>query len=340
MAVGTIAIGLTPPYATIGVFAPALLIVARLFQGFSVGGEWGNSTAYIVELAPDGKRSYYSSFQQCSLVAGLLLGSGIAALLNTLIASTAMESWGWRIPFLIGGLIGAGRNLHAAEAGRVSRLSALEARPRPRRARPALGHPPYGPGLRLHDPMGGPVLHLPRLHADLHSKLCRLEPCRRPVVEHGGPTAVDGDDFIVRASVGSNWAKAPAPRQLRRLRPSALSHVQSATRRLVRPDDSADPTPVRACHRDVLRRRAGSDLGDLRDPRAHDPDVDCQWHGGGDLRGIRALYRDLADRQDGIADFPDLLRDRRGHRYGGGDFEAARERVGEALLTGATRRDA
>ncbi len=106
MAVGTVAIGLTPPYATIGIFAPALLIVARLFQGFSVGGEWGNSTAYIVESAPDGKRGYYSSFQQCSLVAGLLLGSGIAALLNTLIASTAMESWGWRIPFLIGGLIG------------------------------------------------------------------------------------------------------------------------------------------------------------------------------------------------------------------------------------------
>jgi Nitrate/nitrite transporter len=52
------------------------------------------------------KRGYYSSFQQCSLVAGLLLGSGIAALLNTLIAPTAMESWGWRIPFLIGGLIG------------------------------------------------------------------------------------------------------------------------------------------------------------------------------------------------------------------------------------------
>jgi MHS family proline/betaine transporter-like MFS transporter len=106
MAVGTVAIGLIPSYSTIGVLAPVLLVVARLIQGFSVGGEWGNSTAYIVESAPDGRRGYYSSFQQCSLVAGLLLGSGIAALLNTLLESDAMESWGWRIPFLIGGLIG------------------------------------------------------------------------------------------------------------------------------------------------------------------------------------------------------------------------------------------
>jgi MFS family permease len=106
MAAGTVAIGLTPSYATIGILAPVILVVARLCQGFSVGGEWGNSTAYIVESAPEGRRGYYSSFQQCSLVAGLLLGSGIAALLNTLFDPGELESWGWRIPFLIGGLIG------------------------------------------------------------------------------------------------------------------------------------------------------------------------------------------------------------------------------------------
>jgi MHS family proline/betaine transporter-like MFS transporter len=106
MAAGTVAIGLIPPYAAIGGLAPALLVLARLVQGFSVGGEWGNSIAYIVESAPQGQRGFYSSLQQCSLVAGLLLGSGTAALLNTLLAPTALESWGWRIPFLIGGLIG------------------------------------------------------------------------------------------------------------------------------------------------------------------------------------------------------------------------------------------
>ena len=106
MALGTVAIGLVPSYASIGVAAPILLAFARLMQGFSVGGEWGNATAYIVETAPKGRRGYYASFQQSSVVAGLLLGSAIAAILNTVLEPAAVESWGWRIPFLLGGIIG------------------------------------------------------------------------------------------------------------------------------------------------------------------------------------------------------------------------------------------
>jgi MHS family proline/betaine transporter-like MFS transporter len=75
-----------------------------LIQGFSVGGEWGTSIVYIV-AAPAGKRGLYSSFQQVTIVAGLLLGSGIAASLATLLDSATMQSWGWRVPFLIGGTI-------------------------------------------------------------------------------------------------------------------------------------------------------------------------------------------------------------------------------------------
>ena len=106
MAAGTVLIGLIPPYAAIGMLAPVILAFARLVQGFSVGGEWGSSTAFITEWAPDKQRGYYSSWQQCSVVAGLLLGSGIAALLNSTLTADVMESWGWRIPFLFGGLIG------------------------------------------------------------------------------------------------------------------------------------------------------------------------------------------------------------------------------------------
>ena len=106
MAVGTVIIGVLPTYATIGVLAPILLVVARLLQGFSAGGEWGSSTAYIVEWAPPGRRGYYGSFQQMSVVAGLLLGSGIAALMNTVFSVDTMTSWAWRIPFLLGGLLG------------------------------------------------------------------------------------------------------------------------------------------------------------------------------------------------------------------------------------------
>ena len=69
MAIGTVMIGILPTYATIGVAAPLLLLVARLLQGFSAGGEWGSSTAYIVEWAPAGQRGWYGSFQQTSVVA-------------------------------------------------------------------------------------------------------------------------------------------------------------------------------------------------------------------------------------------------------------------------------
>jgi MFS transporter, MHS family, proline/betaine transporter len=105
MAAGTLLIGVLPPYETIGIAAPILLVIARLIQGFSVGGEWGTSIVYIVESAPAGKRGLYSSFQQVTIVAGLLLGSGIAASLATLLDSATMHSWGWRVPFLIGGTI-------------------------------------------------------------------------------------------------------------------------------------------------------------------------------------------------------------------------------------------
>ncbi len=105
MAFGTVLIGLIPTYDSIGVWAPALLVTARLLQGFAAGGEWGGSTAFIVEWAPEGKRGLYGSFQQSSLAAGLLLGSGIAALFSTVLTPEDMESWGWRIPFLLGGIL-------------------------------------------------------------------------------------------------------------------------------------------------------------------------------------------------------------------------------------------
>jgi MFS transporter, MHS family, proline/betaine transporter len=106
MAIGTVLVGILPTYAAIGVAAPVLLVVARLMQGFSAGGEWGSSTAYIVEWAPQGKRGLYGSFQQMSVVTGLLLGSAVAALFNTILTPEQMDSWGWRVPFLLGGILG------------------------------------------------------------------------------------------------------------------------------------------------------------------------------------------------------------------------------------------
>jgi MFS transporter, MHS family, proline/betaine transporter len=106
MALGTLIIGLLPSYATLGVTAPVLLLGARLLQGFSSGGEWGGATAFMAEWSVEGKRGYYTSFQQMSVAGGALLGVGFAALLTSTLGSAAINDWAWRIPFLVGGLFG------------------------------------------------------------------------------------------------------------------------------------------------------------------------------------------------------------------------------------------
>ena len=131
MAAGTVMIGLIPSYESIGVAAPALVVLARLVQGFSAGGEWGGSTTFIVEWAPEGRRGFYGSLQQSSVAGGLLLGSAIAALLNTMVSPETLESWAWRIPFLLGGLLGPvglymRRNIEETPAfARASEISSL-----------------------------------------------------------------------------------------------------------------------------------------------------------------------------------------------------------------------
>ncbi len=106
MAASTIAVGLLPTYASIGVLVPLLLVAARLAQGLSGGGEWGGAAAYLVEYALPGKRGLTGSWQQVSVGCGFLLGSLTAAVLTTSISPEHMLSWGWRIPFLLGVLVG------------------------------------------------------------------------------------------------------------------------------------------------------------------------------------------------------------------------------------------
>jgi MHS family proline/betaine transporter-like MFS transporter len=102
MAFGTVMVGVLPGYATIGIAAPVLLVVARLIQGFSAGGEWGGSTAFMVEWAPAARRGWYGSFQQASIALSLVLGSGTDALLTSILSPEDLATWGWRVPFLLG----------------------------------------------------------------------------------------------------------------------------------------------------------------------------------------------------------------------------------------------
>jgi MFS transporter, MHS family, proline/betaine transporter len=106
MAAGTVMIGLLPTYESMGAGASVLLVAARLLQGFSAGGEWGSSTAFIVEWAPPKRRGLFGSLQQASVAGGFLLGSLTAASLSTWLGQAALEDWGWRLPFLFGGLLG------------------------------------------------------------------------------------------------------------------------------------------------------------------------------------------------------------------------------------------
>jgi MFS transporter, MHS family, proline/betaine transporter len=106
MAISTLAIGLLPTYDQVGDLAPILLVVARLIQGLSAGGEWGGSTAYIVEYAPEGRRGFIGSWQQFSVGGGFLLGSLSGTILSFTLSPEALTSWGWRVPFLLG--IGVG----------------------------------------------------------------------------------------------------------------------------------------------------------------------------------------------------------------------------------------
>ncbi|MGG7551833.1 MFS transporter [Chryseobacterium arthrosphaerae] len=106
MSFGSLLIALTPTYETIGILAPILLLIARLLQGLSVGGEYGVSATYLSEMATQDRRGFYSSFQYVTLIGGQLIALGIQLILQKLLLTeTQLENWGWRIPFIIGALL-------------------------------------------------------------------------------------------------------------------------------------------------------------------------------------------------------------------------------------------
>ncbi|WP_100075348.1 MFS transporter [Chryseobacterium camelliae] len=122
MSLGSLLIALTPSYGTIGVLAPVLLLLARLLQGLSVGGEYGVSATYLSEMATEDRRGFYSSFQYVTLIGGQLIALGIQLILQKLLLTEQqLETWGWRIPFVIGAVLSVvalylRSNLHETEA--------------------------------------------------------------------------------------------------------------------------------------------------------------------------------------------------------------------------------
>jgi MFS transporter, MHS family, proline/betaine transporter len=127
MAIPTFLIGLLPGYGTLGLLAPIGLTLLRMVQGLSVGGEYTSSMVFLVEQAPDGRRGLMCALAACGAIAGILLGSSVGAAFAANMSAAALQAWGWRIPFLLGLVVGVG--------GYVLRRQMLETVATPGRAR-------------------------------------------------------------------------------------------------------------------------------------------------------------------------------------------------------------
>ncbi|SDT99082.1 glycine betaine/L-proline transporter ProP [Pseudomonas yamanorum] len=109
MSLSTFAIGLIPSYDSIGIWAPILLLLAKMAQGFSVGGEYTGASIFVAEYAPDRKRGFLGSWLDFGSIAGFVLGAGVVVLISAVIGEEAFQSWGWRLPFFLAlplGMIG------------------------------------------------------------------------------------------------------------------------------------------------------------------------------------------------------------------------------------------
>ncbi|GAN60480.1 proline/betaine transporter [Acetobacter cibinongensis] len=106
MAMGTFSIGLIPSYASIGIWAPILLMLARMVQGFSTGGEYGGAATFIAEYSTDRRRGLMGSWMEFGTLAGYVAGAGSVTILQLALTDSQMLSWGWRIPFMVAGPLG------------------------------------------------------------------------------------------------------------------------------------------------------------------------------------------------------------------------------------------
>ncbi len=133
MCIGSLIIAVLPGYAQIGVAAPLLLLLARLLQGFSLGGEYASSATYLSEIATARHRGFYSSFQYVTLIGGQVLGSLTLLVMQALFTAPQLDAWGWRVPFVFGAL--------CALFGLYLRRNLVESAEFERAARTRVAHP-------------------------------------------------------------------------------------------------------------------------------------------------------------------------------------------------------
>ncbi|WP_051898492.1 MFS transporter [Sciscionella sediminilitoris] len=126
ISVATFVIGVLPATGSIGIAAPVVLVIARVAQGFCTGGEFGGATTVMIEGAPDGRRAFYGSWQNATQLFATVASTGIGMILAVSMSGTALNDWGWRIPFLLTlplGLIGLYLRLRLSEAEEFTRAA-------------------------------------------------------------------------------------------------------------------------------------------------------------------------------------------------------------------------
>jgi len=298
MALGTVLIGVLPTYQTAGLFAAVLLTLARLIQGFSAGGEWGGSTAFLVEYAPAGQRGFIGSFQQVTTVGGLVLGSLVAWLLSVAFTDQQMLDWAWRLPFLLGFVIAPVGIYLRSKVEETPKYAEIERKREVAKA-PFLEMLESYPketfiafGFTLLWTVGFYIV-LTYMPTYMRSQLNL--PYAILVRDHAWPDPAGGADPGVRRSFRPDRATSAADRFLRAVRRRHLPDVLVHRRRAPVLGGGAEPAGLGDSARALRRRRARRDRRDLPHQRALRDLVDRLQHRGRDLRRICADDCDLPD---------------------------------------------
>ena len=216
MAIPTFLVGVLPGYQTLGIAAPILLTLLRMIQGLSVGGEYTTSIVFMIEHAKPGSRGMVGAVGCCGAAIGILAGSATGAVLASVMSEAALESWGWRIPFVLGLVVGlAGfflrRGIHAEE--KATEGGALAADRDVAEPSTAIAAPGSAFGLQL-----GRLLRDVRLHRELAAARRRHRAgagARHQHHQHGAAAAGDGRHGLAvrprRPPAGRCWRPRPSP---------------------------------------------------------------------------------------------------------------------------------
>jgi len=321
MMVGTLIIALLPTYAAIGVMAPIGIVAARMIQGFSAGGEFGSATAFLAEHAPS-RRGFYSSFQVASQGLTTLLAAGFGAVLTTTLTPDQMQSWGWRVPFLFGLLIGPVAYYIRRHVDETPEFLQAETTETP--LRDTLSHQKE----RLLLAMGVVIVATVSTYLVLYMPTYAVKQLGLPPSAAFAATLATGVVQMLFAPLVGHWSDRYGRTPAHAPRRAAVAGVDLAAVLAAQPlsrlrRDAGGAGGAGTDDDAVLRRAAGAGVGDLPRQDTHHGPLALVQHRGDAVRRVRALHPDLADRchrqQAGAELLPDGLR---GDQSGGAGPDA------------------